>query len=109
MTITELVTAAHELAKSKGWWPEGEPVNIPEKLALIHSEVSEALEEYRGGTMGTVIREGGKPEGFDVELADIVIRVADLCGRLSIDLERIIAVKHGYNMSRPYRHGGKRC
>lgn len=47
----------------------------------------------------------GKPEGIAVELADAVIRIADLCGALGIDLEEVIAKKMGYNESRPYRHG----
>jgi hypothetical protein len=46
MTLNDLVEQSHRLAKEKGWYEGGER-NIPEALALIHSEVSEALEEYR--------------------------------------------------------------
>lgn len=113
MTITELVEQSHGLAKEKGWWPEYNPdhtgaVNIPEKLALIHSEISEALEAYRKGQMTTFI-DGTKPDGFPVELADAVIRIADLCGFLRIDLAAVLKAKHDYNKSRPWRHGGKRA
>lgn len=50
-----------------------------------------------------------KPEGVAVELADCVIRILDYCGHAGIDLEEAIRIKHEYNKSRPYRHGGKKC
>lgn len=125
MTIAELIKDAHERAKRKGWWDRqaekcdceehrGEldrdevEATIPEKLALIHSEVSEALEAYRDGELGTLL-DNGKPEGFAVELADVVIRIADLCGALGIDLEEAIKLKSQYNETRAHRHGGKRA
>lgn len=46
-----------------------------------------------------------KPEGVAVELADAVIRIADLCGHLGIDLDAVIAEKMAYNAGRPYKHG----
>jgi NTP pyrophosphatase (non-canonical NTP hydrolase) len=107
LTISELVKEAHSLACEKGWWPNVEDFSVPEKLALIHSEVSEALEAYRNGEpLLHVVN--GKPEGMTAELADVVIRVADLCGALGVDLERAIALKHAYNATRPFRHGGKK-
>lgn len=107
-TIIDMVVDAHETALEKGWWRGN--VNIPEKLALVHSETSEALEDFRNGNMKLNIRDvDGKPEGFATELADIVIRVADLCGYLGIDLEYAILVKMEYNKSRSFRHGGKKA
>lgn len=108
VNINELVQAAHENAVAHGWWTELDTQpNIPEKLALIHSEISEALEEYRSNRMANWTGDHGKPEGFAVELADAVIRIADLCGYLKIDLAKAIGLKHEYNRGRPYRHGGK--
>ena len=112
MQISELVKEAHDNAQEHGWW-EGNSHNVPEKLCLVHSEISEALEELRSfdgtnGPLNTIwFDDVGKPMGFAIELADAVIRIADLCGHLGIDLERAISVKHEYNKTRPHRHGGK--
>lgn len=50
-----------------------------------------------------------KPEGVAVELADCMIRILDYCGRAGIDIEEVIQIKHEYNKTRPYKHGGKKC
>lgn len=81
------------------------PFNVPEKLALIHSEVSEALEDYRSDDMKEKLTETGKPVGFPSEIADIVIRVFDLAGKMGLDLTGAIERKMAYNRSRPYKHG----
>lgn len=106
LTIDDLVTAAHDTAVDKGWW-EGER-SIPECLALIHAEVSEALEEYRDGSISWSI-DGTKPVGFATELADVCIRVFDLAGKLGIPLGEVIQAKMEYNATRPHRHGGKKA
>lgn len=107
----EIFDDCYRLAAAKGWW-DGiqrplQPETIAFKLALIHSEVSEALECVRNGEMLSRFRDDGKPEGFPSELADIVIRVADLAGAVGIDLSEEIAIKHAFNQTRPHRHGGK--
>jgi len=111
MTIAELIKASHEMSASKGFWSGrwGSPpeARIPETLALIHSEISEALEAYRELRDDWMyhVDENGKPEGFSIELADAVIRIADLCGALGIDLEKAIEEKQAYNATRPHKHG----
>jgi NTP pyrophosphatase (non-canonical NTP hydrolase) len=102
--------AVYTTALNHGWWDDENP-NIPEKIALMHSELSEALEEYRNGDSPTGFRlsNTGKPEGFSVELADVIIRVLDLCGHYGIDIEQVLEKKHTYNLTRPHRHGGKKC
>ncbi|MGK9252391.1 hypothetical protein KXR95_12675 [Paenibacillus humicus] len=106
--INDLVDAAHKNAVAKGWWDEER--SFGEIVALIHSEASEALEDFRNGHAPTKVwYEGGvKPCGIPSELADIVIRVFDACGRYGIDLESAIAEKMAYNATRPIRHGGKK-
>lgn len=110
MTLEELIKESYQTAVIKGWWEEDR--NLGELLALMHSEISEALEEWRSGRdIKTIHYEptevGPKPCGFPVELADLLIRVGDLCGRTGIPLERAIGAKLEYNKMRPYRHGNK--
>ena len=108
ISIQDYIEAAHATAVSKGWHDTTR--SFGEVCALLHSEISEAFEEHRKGAIGTAVRwEQGKPEGIPIELADLVIRVFDLCGAEGIDLEKAIATKMEYNLSRPYRHGGKIC
>lgn len=107
--INELAKSIHQNAVEHGWW-EGDR-QFPEVVALIHSEVSEALEEYRSGHGANEVYFGehGKPEGIPIELADAVIRILDYCAEAGIDIEGAILRKHEYNRDRPYRHGGKKC
>ena len=116
MRIKELVTKCHETSVKHGWWEAAnaslwtEPDEIRlvvEKLCLIHAEVSEALEELRKNGLRISHTVKDRPAGFADELADVLIRVFDLCGYLNIDLEKALKEKMKYNETRPYRHGGK--
>lgn len=77
-----LVPVAHKIAVDKGWWKDGiDKRPMAEIIANYHAEVSEAWEEYRAGRMSTWYTEGTrKPEGFWVEIADLLIRIADAIG-----------------------------
>jgi hypothetical protein len=194
LNLNEFAKDVHAVAVEHGWWEGEENNDIDTKIALIHAEWSEALEEYRAGRP-MVWRECGeaendeelvcvenaciawangdcdicsrdnKPEGIAVELVDGVIRILDLmaakdmdfaqtgyiCGgkrtlpqlvailhyataesaeseseaasRLiscieavrewleeqGVDMDEILRLKHEYNKTRSYRHGGKRC
>ena len=103
-TINELVEIAHNNSVNHGFWEKER--NFGEVIALMHTELSEAFEEYRHETY---YENGTKPCGIPSELADVVIRIFDFCGGNDIDLEKIILEKMEYNETRPYKHGDKKC
>lgn len=99
MNIIELAKAAHENAVNKGWWQEERTYG--ELIALVHSEVSEALEDYRAGKKPNEVwyekydkqddemyvllfkpdEPDWKPCGIPSELADVCIRIFDIAGK----------------------------
>jgi NTP pyrophosphatase (non-canonical NTP hydrolase) len=115
LTVTDWQEKAHQIAKDRGWWPEDrvqkarehDPDLLGAQLALMHSEVSEALEAVRIGDMELRYTEDGKPEGFGIEIADVVIRCLQLSELLGISLESLMYIKCNYNETRPHKHGGK--
>lgn len=93
-----------EVNMSNGWdvlkpheWSDN-LYKVPAVLALIHSEVSEALEAFRKGDK----------ENFEEELADIIIRTLDCATGLNINIGSQVNKKIEKNRNRGYKHGGKR-
>jgi NTP pyrophosphatase (non-canonical NTP hydrolase) len=78
-----------------GWYDS--PREVGTRLALIHSEISEALEGVRKDTMDDHLP---NRKTVEVELADAVIRILDLAGSLGLDLAGALAEKHLYNQNR---------
>lgn len=109
ITLNDYRDRCHALARSKGWYDGPGERNIGEQLMLVVTEVAEAMEDLRDGKMALSYDEKGKPTGFPIEIADVMIRLFDLAGYLRIDLEDAVETKMQYNHSRPYRHGGKRA
>jgi NTP pyrophosphatase (non-canonical NTP hydrolase) len=111
LTIQEAIAKCYVTAKLKGWHDEENypPRTFGEIIALCHSELSEALEEFRSGHSVQQIyySHEGKPEGVPIELADVLIRIFDYVGRRGIPLEDALKIKMAYNETRPMRHGGK--
>lgn len=100
-SINTLCTSVNTWARSKGWWNIHR--NEGELIALMHSELSEALEGLRAGNPASE----HIPEFscMEEELADTVIRIADLCGAKGYRLGEAIVAKMKFNEGRPYRHG----
>jgi NTP pyrophosphatase (non-canonical NTP hydrolase) len=105
-SIRELQNRAFLSAKAKGWVDR--PVEVPEQCALIHSEISEALESWRNKEP-IIFAKNGKPEGVAAEYADAVIRIMHYASLLGFDLQDAIESKMDYNDTRAYRHGGKQA
>lgn len=140
--LDDLARRIHAAQVAKGFWPSktenyGEERNFGEAIALITSELSEALDEHRSGRAlvwfdedHTTLRPdaeedvlgnypadafASKPEGVAVELADAVIRTFDYLGFLADDLrdefglsiDELFELKSKYNATRPNKHGKK--
>ncbi|MDD5292342.1 MAG: MazG nucleotide pyrophosphohydrolase domain-containing protein [Candidatus Omnitrophica bacterium] len=93
-TVDNLIKVCHEIAKGKGWWDKER--SDGEVIALMHSELSEALE---------AMRNSHPKEALAEELADCCIRIFDYCGQKKIDLGEALLKKIEKNKGRPYRHG----
>lgn len=138
MRISELQTLCYEQSAAKGFHDD-EPTEgrallalNAERVALMHSELSEGLEELCAGRapngtyyidelaeertdqhwheneQGEEVIPRYKPEGVPSEMADVVIRVLDFCGANDINLESMITEKLAYNATRGHKHGGKK-
>jgi NTP pyrophosphatase (non-canonical NTP hydrolase) len=132
--LNELITRIAKINRDNGWYEDGPQAGgrpFADDIALIHSEASEAYEEFRKGRrpderyyLGTAEQGLGasgpsptkssnyfgapnKPEGIPSELADIIIRVLDTCDRWNIDIDAVLQEKLAFNATRGYRHGGK--
>ena len=80
-----LIAHSHALAREKGWWDW--PRSPNEVINCFASEVSEAWEEYRVGKMERYY-DGTKPCGFWIEIADLLIRIADYHGHINKPINR---------------------
>lgn len=149
--MEKLRDKCHQNSKDKGFWDEGrtvtevssergdnlmwhetstsyktKPWNLGEKLALVHSELSELFEAWRKGIVHsdkdiTILDPSYKPlpgqiqdgtrriTAIEEEVADVFIRMFDLCGKLDIDVGRVILAKMEYNKGRPHLHGGRKA
>lgn len=104
--ISRVMRHIREINEANGWnvtqredWAASD-YKVPAILALIHSEVSEALEAFRKGDR----------DNFLEESADVFIRLLDMLGAFVEDgeFEMVVAKKLVKNQRRGYRHGGKR-
>ena len=103
--FSELAAKAHATAVASGFWED--PVgNDAVAIALMHSELSEALDALRHGDPP----DDHIPEfsGMEAEFADVIIRIMDTADARGYRVAEAIVAKMEYNSRRPYKHGGKR-
>lgn len=118
LTLNDLASVIHLNAEEHGWWDE--PRSFGDIVALCHSELSEALEEHRNDRPMAYVVSGAtmvkdpkkwkaheKPEGVAVEMIDCLIRILDWLAWAEVDIDELLMLKHEYNKTRPYKHGGK--
>lgn len=103
--INELVATCHGISKNAGWYTDlktGKPIEPTievrlMKLALVHTEISEAVEGARKNLMDDHLPNRKMEE---VELADAMIRIADYAGFMGYDLGGAVVEKLEYNQHR---------
>ena len=98
-SIVQLQADIHKQNILAGWWDGPLFLNdrVPEKLCLIHSEVSEAMEGHRKDLMDDKLP---TRKMIEVELADALIRILDLGGALNLDIAGAVFEKRAYNAKR---------
>jgi NTP pyrophosphatase (non-canonical NTP hydrolase) len=101
--LDALAAILHETAKEKGFW-DGDYTHdkVGNKLALVHSEVTEVLE---------AIRKSHGSEKVVEEIADVIIRLLDVYAAMRNEeavlhsLDEILHKKMEKNKTRPALHG----
>jgi len=103
--IDELQAEAHKTSVEHGWWEE--PRGDLECMMLVVTEIGEAGEAFRDGNpmSGKIVPFSCEEE----ELADVLIRIFDLCEHRGFELGKALVAKMAYNKTRPFRHGGKKA
>jgi hypothetical protein len=107
--LNQIRDVVHALAKEKGFYDPAP--SVAAHCANLTSEVSELWEAFCKGKLREPC---DKAEHMsepltceEEEIADIIIRALDYAAHRGIDVDRAVSVKHAFNQTRSYRHGGK--
>jgi NTP pyrophosphatase (non-canonical NTP hydrolase) len=108
-SLNELARECHKIAVDHGFWDYPQEVSkhmqYMIKIALIHSEATEALQEVRSTNSPEPTHKDEHWDKFGDELVDIIIRVLDLADDAGIDTDRRMTRIMEQNRNRPYKHG----
>lgn len=110
LTLDDLAQECHDTSRAHGFWDhfvlDEDPAEMRritnpsingEKIALIHSELSEALEACRDGDR----------DQEEEELADTIIRILDYCHARGFSMDKAVRLKMDKNRTREHLHGRK--
>lgn len=98
ISVKELKDLVMQQAEAKGFGTKPEEISVAEKIALIHSEISEAFGAYR-------LKNIDGKDGFAEELGDAMQRILHLCGVFGIEIEKEILKKIERNKDREWNWG----
>lgn len=98
--LNALGVDAHKIERDHGFWDDQGALTDASKIALMHSELSEALEAVRDENFHG-------DHGVCEELADVIIRIAGYSSARGLDLDAAVAAKMERNRNRPFKHGRK--
>lgn len=105
-SLAMLQAEVHQCNIDHGFWTPPASTEDGTKIALIHAELSEAIEAIRDGDLPD--KHLPHLNSVVVEMADAVIRCMDFCERHGYPLGQAIVEKAKYNITRPHKHGGKK-
>jgi len=105
-TITHWIEKISSNSSKKGWYKDDK--DFVEFLMSLNSELTGAFELFKKSHSAKEVEicAAGYPVGVPAHLAEIVVKIFDICGYYKIDLETIIIMNNEFKKTLPYRRNG---
>lgn len=101
--LDSLSARIHEVSKEKGFHDTDR--SLPHTVGMVVTELAEMIEVERAGQAGARSDKIPDHTKLEEEVADAIIRLLDLAGKLGLKVGGAVVAKHAYNQGRPHRHG----